>query len=88
LKIEECDGPEFKLFANDPFRPEPQAVSIKTQRSIQVSYADGDDVDPWFHFSTPIWRSGSQAAQRREQRAKTCTIRASDALRDTPLRRD
>jgi hypothetical protein len=57
LKIEECDGPEFELFANDSFRPEPQAVSIEAQRSIQIVDTDGDYVDPWFHLSTPTWRS-------------------------------
>ena len=68
LKVEECDSPELKLFANDSIRPQPQAISIESKGSIQIIDTDGYDVDSWFHAAL---RSGNciQAAQRRKQNA-------------------
>ncbi|WP_431191128.1 hypothetical protein [Leptolyngbya subtilissima] len=49
LKIDEDNGSKLKLLAYDPCGREAEAISVKTQRSLQISHAKGDDCDAWLH---------------------------------------
>ena len=49
LQLDKDNSAAFKLFADDPFRGEAEAVSIETQRPLEVVYTDSDYSNPRLH---------------------------------------
>jgi hypothetical protein len=54
LEIEECDSTMFELRADDSPSRQTEAVSIKSERSLQIVDAESNDCDPWFHSRTDV----------------------------------